>query len=107
VAAGSVSPAPPAAEERPADVPIIWYHGGQSYSRGGRLPVCVSAEQHNFLKAFLDNDPALGTKELGKAVSNVTVVAQKLAKKFGEDSIRLPQDKGDGYFVRVRSCKSD
>jgi hypothetical protein len=94
------------AEERPPEPPTIWYHGGRSYSRDGKRPVCVSAEQHNFLKEFLDNSQAIVTKDLSKGICNVTDVAKKLAEKF-PDAICFPKEKGDGYFVRVRSLRPD
>lgn len=83
--------------------PTIWYHGGQSYSRDGIRPIRVSTEQHNILNAFLGGNEAFDTDTLSdKGVSNVTTVIVKLAKKFGDDAVRRPDDKGDGYFIRVR-----
>jgi len=85
-------------------LPTIWHHGGKSYSGNGRTPLCVSAEMHNVLVFFLDGDEAYDTKELMKAgASNVAVVIDKIAAKFGGDAIRRPRSKGDGYFIRVRS----
>jgi hypothetical protein len=86
---------------------VIWYHGEKSYSIDGRTPVNVSQEQHNILKAFRDNTIALDTQSLSNTgVNNVTDVIRKLVKKFGEDAIRRPKNKGDGYFLRVRSLKT-
>jgi hypothetical protein len=88
------------------DQSTIWYHGEQSYSTDSKSPVCVSNEQHIILQKFLDRDEALVTKSLEKAgVCNVTTAIKKLAEKFGEDRIRRPTKKGDGYFIRVRSRK--
>ena len=89
-----------------AAMPTIWYHGERSYSTDGRNPSNVSPEQHNILRAFLDNDVAIGTRALeSKGVSNVPAVITKLCKKFGEGSVQRPVHKGDGYFIRVRSLK--
>jgi hypothetical protein len=101
---------PPAEVEGSAEQPTIWYHGEclgkHSYSRDGKPPIGVSNEMHNALKGFLDHDIALVTKALQDAgISNVTTVMRKLAKKFGEDAIHRPKEKGDGYFIRVRSLK--
>jgi hypothetical protein len=87
-------------------LPTIWYHGERSYSVDGHTPVTTTREQHNILKAFLDKNVALDTQELSKTgVSNVTDVIEKIVKKFGEDTVRRPKNKGDGYFVRVRTRK--
>jgi hypothetical protein len=89
--------------------PIIWHHGGESYSRDGKNPVCVSREIHNVLQKFLNCDEAYETKTLEKAgVSNVASVMSKIAEKFGDEAIRRPgkSKRGDGYFIRVRSRTS-
>jgi hypothetical protein len=84
----------------------VWYHGDRSYSTDGHAPVIVPAEQHNALKAFLDSEVARSTKHLENAgVSNVTKVMKILAKKF-PGSGRGPKDKGDGYYIRVRTKDS-
>jgi hypothetical protein len=89
-----------------ATIPTIWYHGEQSYSTDGKNPCNVSLEQHNLLRAFLDNDVAIGTRELeAKGVSNVPAVISKLCKKFGDGPVQRPARKGDGYYIRVRSLK--
>lgn len=81
----------------------IYCHGGRSYSVDGQSPTNVSPEQHNFLKAFLNRDVALDTKELGKeGVSNVSKVASKINELF-PGSVKPPARKGAGYYVRVRS----
>jgi hypothetical protein len=97
---------PPAAPVPPA-MPTIWHHGGRSYSTDG-IPLQVSNEQHNVLSAFVDRDEAVDTKTLTQnGVSNVAAVIDKLAEKFGHDAIRRPAAKGDGYFIRVRTFKSN
>jgi hypothetical protein len=84
--------------------PTIWFHAGKSYSTDGHNPVCVTAEQHNVLKSFLDRNEALDTATLEKAgVCNVTSVINKLVEKFGQGPIRQPKRKGDGYYIRVRT----
>jgi hypothetical protein len=86
------------------DPATVWYHGGRSYSADRKTPRLVPAEQHNALSAFLDRDEALDTKALANAgVSNVSAVMGKLASQFG-NSVRLPENKGDGYFIRVRTA---
>jgi hypothetical protein len=88
--------------------PTIWHHGGKSYSADGQMPVVVSTEKDNVLQAFLDRDEASDTKTLRNCgVSNVTAVIKKLAEQFGRDAITRPKKKGDGYFIRVRSRKSN
>jgi hypothetical protein len=89
-----------------AAMPTIWYHGERSYSTDGRNPCNVSPEKHNLLRAFLDNDVAIGTRELeAKGVSNVPAVISKLCKTFGDGLVQRPARKGDGYYIRVRSLK--
>ena len=89
-----------------ADKPTEWYHGERSYSLDGLNPKNVSKEQHDFLQAFLDKITSLTTTELKQVVTNPADVVNKLVKKFGEHPqgpIRRPKEKGDGYFIRVRS----
>jgi hypothetical protein len=97
----------PALPKPTAELPTVWYHGGRSYSVDGRNPHLVPPEQHNALHAFLDCDKALSTEVLMDAgVSNVSDVMKTLFRKYGE-AVRLPAKKGPGYFIRVRTRKSD
>jgi hypothetical protein len=98
----------PACPTAPNDtLPTVWYHGGRSYSADGQTHSLVSPEQHNALSAFLDCDQSLDTKALEKkGISNVSSVMQKLAKRFG-DAVRTPKNKGEGYFIRVRTVRQD
>jgi hypothetical protein len=98
-ASAQLEDAPPRGE--PA---TIWFHGGNSYSKDKLNPVCVPVEQDNVLKSFLDGNEARDTAALERAgVSNVALVIGKLVRKFGEGPIRQPENKGDGYYIRVRS----
>jgi hypothetical protein len=94
---------PPEKDKEPQP-PTIWYHGGQSYSTDGATPLCVSTEQHNALKSFLDQTIALDTAALKKkGISNVTSVINRLMDTFGRGPFRLPENKGAGYSIRVRT----
>ena len=89
----------------PDALPTVYYHGERSYSLDGKSPTVVSNEQHQVLKEFLDKDHALTTDALKNAVGNVSNVLSKLSKRFGA-AVRLPgPNKGDGYFIRVRTAK--
>ncbi len=82
---------------------IVWYHGEQSYSADGCTPVNLSPEQHNILVAFLDRDIALDTAALTKAgANNVTKVVKSIEERF-PGTVRRPKNKGEGYFIRVRT----
>jgi hypothetical protein len=98
----------PAVEKR-AEVekkrpPTIWSHSGQSYSVDGFTPIGVSNEIHQVLKLFLDRNEAISTKSLGTAVNNVSAVVTKIENKLGSGAVRRPKEKGDGYFIRVRTA---
>jgi hypothetical protein len=81
----------------------LYYHGERSYSTDGQTPTKMTLEQHKFLKAFLDRDIALETKELEKeGISNVSKVAGKINERF-RASVKLPEGRGAGYYARVRS----
>jgi hypothetical protein len=91
--------------QEPSEEPAtIWFHGEVSYSRDKLTPVCVSPEQHNLLKKFLDGDQAFTTKTLtGEGVSNVADVVNKLEETFGRAPIHRHKKKGHGYYLRVRT----
>jgi hypothetical protein len=83
--------------------PTVFYHGERSYSMDGQTPVNVSVEKHRALLAFLDRNRALDTVALKRfGMSNPTVVMKKLDRQF-PGAVRTPANKGDGYFIRVRS----
>ena len=85
--------APINTSETQAEAPdgtTILYHGNQSYSLAGRDPETVSAEQHNFLTAFLEAQGSLTTPQLEKAgVSNPSKVAGKLRTRFPNSTARV------------------
>jgi hypothetical protein len=86
------------------ETPTIWYHGNQSYSADGTNHRNTSRECHNLLKQFLDRDVSLDTRSLeDSGVNNVARVADRIASLFGDVYIRRPENKGDGYFIRVCS----
>jgi hypothetical protein len=89
----------------PAELLTVWFHGGRSYSTDGKTPRLVTVEQHNVLKAFLDRDQAIDTQTLERVVANVASVMDKLAGKFGKGCLRRPKNRGDGYFITVRTRK--
>jgi hypothetical protein len=84
--------------------PIIWYHGGMSYSIDKTRPRNVSREMHNVLRVFLDRKAPRSTRELAASADNVSAVMKKIDAKF-PDAVLMPKDKGDGYFIRVRSVR--
>ncbi|VTR98834.1 unnamed protein product [Gemmata massiliana] len=91
-------------EEPP--VPVLWYHGERSYSLDRSDQKVVPPQEHNVLQVFLQSPVAKTTVDLEKTVSNVSVVMKSLARKFGQvpvGPIRMPGNKGDGYFVLVKS----
>jgi hypothetical protein len=91
--------------ETTPSISTIWFHGGQSYSTDGQTPFRVLNEQDNILKAFLDRDEALDTEALSHGVNNVSAAITKLIDRVGEGFVRRPENKGEGYFIRVRSQK--
>jgi hypothetical protein len=94
----------PSAEPPPCAPPtVIWHHGGRSYSTDGETPKKLSAQQHNALTAFLDSKQALDTASLKTLnVANPSKVIAQLAGKF-PGAVQPPGEKGEGYFIRVRS----
>jgi hypothetical protein len=60
----------------------------------------VSNEQDDALKAFEETQASLDTKALENKVNNVSRVMKQINERF-PGSVRMPQKKGDGYFVRV------
>lgn len=96
-----VSTEPPS--ETPAPMESIWYHGERSYSFHECIPVVVSNEQHAILKLFLDREAALDTDALKNTVSNVAKVIKTLAEKFPGTVRRPGGNKGEGYYIRVRT----
>jgi hypothetical protein len=98
---------PQNADKDADNLPTIWYHGEKSYSTDGNIPVIVSSEQHNLLKAFLDGKIALDTEALSnKGVCNVAAVVDKIVEQFGAGPVRRPgRRKGSGYYIRVRTLK--
>lgn len=96
-----------AVEPTPTNDPAtILYHGGESYSAGGKPPESVSREQHDFLQAFLKSGRSMTTRELKEAVNNPSKVAKLLKERF-PDAVQLPgKTKGKGYFVRVEKAVS-
>jgi hypothetical protein len=80
---------------------VIYYHGGQAYAMEGGDQIIVPNAMHYALRAFLEWGRALSTEELEKAgVYNVSKTMRAIADKF-PGCVRMPQNKGDGYFVRV------
>jgi hypothetical protein len=86
-----------------AEAPVIWYHGERAYSADGRNPVVVPNEQHNALQAFLKRGVALDTQALTKVgINNVAKVMTAIGATF-RGTVRKPEKKGQGYFVRVQA----
>jgi hypothetical protein len=83
--------------------PTIYHHGECSYSEDGKVPVLVPPEWDGVLRAFLDRDVALSTKDLSKVTGTPSRVVGLIAERFKGGAVRRPARKGDGYFVRVRS----
>jgi hypothetical protein len=85
---------------------IIWFHGEQTYSSGGKRPISVSNEAHNALRAFFKRKVALTTSQIAEeGVSNVSRVMTAISKKF-PGCVQIPSGKGTGYFVRVRKAST-
>jgi hypothetical protein len=107
--AENTAPPPPTSPrvENDAALKTIWYHGGTSYSIDGKVSICVPESVHAILLLFLDKDEALVTKQLGYGKRNVAAVMTKIEKLFGAGTVRRPgkDNKGAGYFIRVRSLK--
>lgn len=85
------------------DPPTIWYHGDNSYSTDGATPKKASRTVDNVLKAFLDRDSALDNNDLRDVVDNPSKTITEVTAKFGEERVRRPSEKGDGYYIRVRT----
>lgn len=91
--------------------PVIWHHGGRSYSSDGANPVTVTHEEGRVLQAFLRAGRSLETRELEDGgVTNVARVVGQLLRRYGgrfAPAIRTPKGvKGGGYFIRVRAWPS-
>lgn len=94
----------------PPEVPTVWSHGDRTYSRDGRNPYVVTAEEDYVLQAFLQRGTAMDTRDLETAsgVTNIPRVIGRLIEGYQGQfaaAIRTPNGKKNagGYFVRVRS----
>lgn len=92
----------------PNKLPTIRYHGACSYSREEGVPVIVPHEQDLLLRTFLRERIALDTVGLENAgVNNPSRTVKAIKKTFGDDSVRTPTRRGEGYFVKVLSAQRD
>jgi hypothetical protein len=114
--------APSETQQQP-EQPTIYYHASvddedrskssRAYSMTGRGEDTriVSLEEHNLLQAFARTGRTMETKELETAgVSNVSRVVAQLNQKFNglfAPAVRLPEAKGDGYFIRVAASNPE
>lgn len=82
----------------------IWSHGEKSYSTDGSTPKTVSREADNILFAFAKYKRSMQTRELEQTgTGNVTRAMDAIEARF-PGSIRWPDNKGEGYFIDVRSA---
>lgn len=88
------------------ELPTVWYHGERGYSADRREPIVVTPTEHNVLQIFLKKTTALATKDLEETGGNVAQTVAALRDKYSErfaPAIRTPGDeKGTGYYIRVR-----
>ena len=87
------------------DLPVIYYHGGQSYSLEGQCPVCVADAAHHILQCFLKEKRSMTDRELAQKVTNPSQAISRFIKAhngmFG-GAIRKPTVRGEGFFARVQ-----
>ncbi len=97
-------PSAPTDEQRP----IIWSHGGRSYSIDGREQFVVTNEEDLVLTSFMKSREAMDGPGLESAsgATNIPHIVKSLREGYGGVfglAIRAPGGKaGDGYFADVR-----
>ncbi|MBA4189474.1 MAG: hypothetical protein C0467_15900 [Planctomycetaceae bacterium] len=91
-------------------LPIIWSHGGRSYSRDRVSQYFVTREEDFILTAFQQRGTAMDTTTLldVSGVTNIPRVMANLIKKYDgtfADAVRKPGKKNaGGYLIRVQDA---
>jgi hypothetical protein len=86
---------------------VIVYHGGQSYSIGGKRQFLVSDDEHKVLQTFLERKIALSSRDLSgdNGVSNPAQTISGLWTHYDgafRKAVNRPGGKSSGgYFIKV------
>ena len=93
----------PVAEEEPT----LWFHGNRCYSADGLDMRTVTAEEDDFLQAFLWTKPSLDAAELERVCGprDFARIADTLRTRFSglfAKAIQKSSKSSGGYTIRVR-----